>query len=306
MASRNTSAALRAATIALLTLSVGGCSAALLNPQGQVGVAEKQILIDSMAIMLAIVGPPIVAVLAFAGWFRAGHTKAKYRPDFAHSGQLELIIWSFPLLTIMLLGGVTWVSAHELDPAVPLASKEPAMDIQVVSMDWKWLFIYPSQSIATVNQVIVPAGTPIHFTLTSSTVMNSFMVPQLGSSIYTMNGMADNLNLVADKPGTYPGLSTHYSGDGFSDMHFDFKAVTPAEFDQFVASAQKTDGQLDDGQYTALQKQGTWKPSVYRLADPDLFDKIVDQRLPPGPGPEKTADNDVSPKTPNIVTKTEQ
>ncbi len=296
---------LRVAAVATAPALLGACSTALMNPKGQVGFAEKQILIDSMAIMLAIVIPTIVATLAFGWWFRAGNKRAKYLPDFAYSGQLELIVWAIPLLTIMLLGGVTWVSSHQLDPAQPLASKEPAMDIQVVSMDWKWLFIYPSQSIATVNHLVVPAGVPIHFTLTSSSVMNAFFVPELGSMIYTMNGMADNLNLVADKVGTYAGMSSHYSGDGFSDMHFDVKAVTPEQFDQFVAASQKSDGQLDDDTYKTLQKQGTWKPTTYRLADPDLFDKVVDQRLPPGPGPEMTANADITPKHPNIVTKQE-
>jgi cytochrome o ubiquinol oxidase subunit 2 len=297
---------LRMGFAAMAPLLLGGCSTALLDPKGQVGFAEKQILIDSMVIMLAIVVPTILATLAFAWWYRAGNTKAKYLPDFAYSGQLELIVWAIPLLTIMLLGGVTWVGSHELDPAKPLASKEPAMDIQVVSMDWKWLFIYPSQSIATVNHLVVPAGVPIHFTLTSASVMNAFFVPQLGSMIYTMNGMADNLNLVADKVGTYPGLSSHFSGDGFSDMHFDLKAVTQDQFDQFVAGAQKSDGQLDDDTYKKLQVQGLWQPVSYRLIDADLFDKIVDQRLPPGPGPDLTADNaNVSPKQATTQTKQE-
>jgi cytochrome o ubiquinol oxidase subunit 2 len=295
----------RLAAVAAASLALGGCTTSLLDPKGQVGFAEKQILIDSVGIMLAIVIPTILAVLAFAWWFRAGNKRAKYLPHFAYSGQLELIVWAIPLLTIMLLGGVTWVSSHQLDPAQPLASKEPAMDVQVVSMDWKWLFIYPSQSIATVNELIVPAGTPIHFTLTSSTVMSAFFVPELGSMIYTMNGMADNLNLVADKPGTYRGLSSHFNGDGFSDMHFDVKAVTPAAFDQFVATAQKSDGSLDDATYKTMQKQGTWQPTIYRLGDPDLFDKIVDQRLPPGDGPEMTANADITPKHPGIVSKTE-
>ncbi len=305
MASKFMARSLRVAAATGVALALGGCSTALMNPKGQVGSAEKQILIDSMAIMLAIVVPTILATLAFGWWFRAGNKRAQYRPNFVYSGQLELIVWAIPLLTIMLLGGVTWVASHELDPAQPLASTEPAMDIQVVSMDWKWLFIYPSQSIATVNQLVIPAGVPIHFTLTSSSVMNAFFVPELGSMIYTMNGMADNLNLVADKVGTYAGMSSHYSGDGFSDMHFDVKAVTPEQFAQFVAASQKSDGQLDDDTYKTLQKQGTWKPTTYRLAVPDLFDKVVDQRLPPGPGPEQTADADIAPKHPGIVSKTE-
>ena len=148
--------------------------------------------------------PTIAATLAFAWWFRATNTRAAYLPDFAYSGRLELIVWAIPVLVIMLLGGVIWIGSHELDPAKPLASKTPPLDIQVVSLDWKWLFIYPNQGVASVNQLVLPAGVPIHFSLTSGSVMNAFFVPQLGSMIYTMNGMTTQLNLRADTPGTFP------------------------------------------------------------------------------------------------------
>ncbi len=151
-------------------------------------------------------------------------------PDWAYSGQLEMIVWAIPALTIMLLGGVAWIGSHELDPAVPLPSKHAPVTIQVVSLDWKWLFIYPDQQVASVNRLVIPAGVPIHFYLTSASVMNAFFVPQLGSMIYTMNGMTNQLYLSADKPGTYDGLSSHYSGDGFSDMHFDVRGIAGGGF----------------------------------------------------------------------------
>ena len=189
-------------TIVLLPIVLTACQPAVLDPQGIIGIAEKTILIDSLAIMLAIVIPTIAATFAFAWWFRASNTRARYLPDFAYSGRLELIVWAIPLLVIMLLGGVTWIGSHDLDPAKPLASNTPPLEVQVVSLDWKWLFIYPEQHVASVNQLVVPAGVPVHFSLTSASVMNAFFIPQLGSMIYTMNGMTTQLNLQADAPGS--------------------------------------------------------------------------------------------------------
>ena len=198
--------------------------------------------------MLAIVLPTLAATVAFAWWFRAANTRATYLPDFAYSGRLELIVWAIPLLVIMLLGGVAWIGAHDLDPAKPLASGTPPLEIQGVSLDWKWLFIYPNQGIASVNQLVVPAGVPIHFSLTSASVMNAFFIPQLGSMIYTMNGMTTQLNLRADTPGTFHGLSSHYSGDGFSDMHFDVRALPPEQFTAWIEATRKAGPTLDRAQ----------------------------------------------------------
>ena len=206
----------------------------MLDPKGVVGQGDATILLDSVAIMLAIVVPTIVATLAFAWWFRASNTRAIHLPDFEYSGQVEMITWSIPLLTIMLLGGVTWIGSHELDPAQPLAAEAAPLDVQVVSLDWKWLFIYPAQRVASVNRLVIPAGVPVHFTLTSASVMNAFFIPDLGSMIYTMNRMATDLNLIADKPGEFLGLSSMFSGDGFADMHFNVEAVPPDQFNAWV------------------------------------------------------------------------
>ena len=268
-------------------LLLTACQQGVLDPQGAVGVAERQILIDSMIIMLAIVIPTIAATLGFGWWYRATNKRAKYLPDFTYSGQIELVVWGVPLLTIMLLGGVTWISSHQLDPARPLESANKPIEIQVVSLDWKWLFIYPDQHIATVNQVTVPANTPIHFSLTSASVMNSFFVPQLGSQIYTMNGMRLQLNLIADHPGTFPGLSSHYSGDGFSDMHFELHAVPPEEFSVWVNTNRGNGPVLEAASYAQLSKQSIKvEPFTYGQADPSLFDKILTQEVPPAPGPQ--------------------
>jgi cytochrome o ubiquinol oxidase subunit 2 len=247
-----------------------------LDPQGPVAHAERLILIDSTAIMLAVVVPVILATLAFAWWFRAGNTKATYRPDWAYSGRLEFIVWSIPALMVLFLGGIGWVGSHDLDPGKPLESETAPLEVQVVSLDWKWLFIYPAENVASVNRLVVPAGTPIHFRLTSATVMNSFFVPQLGSQIYTMAGMATQLNLMADKPGTYPGLSAQFSGDGFADMRFDVQAMPQAEFDSWVSAARGQGQALDTAAYTALEQQSSAVPPVtYHDVDPGLFDKIV-------------------------------
>jgi len=273
-------------TAVLSAISLVACRPAVLDPAGPVGLAEKTILIDSLAIMLAIVAPTIVAVLGFAWWFRASNTKAVHLPEWNYSGRIELMVWSVPLLVITLLGGVAWIGAHDLDPEKPLPSDAPPLEIQVVSLDWKWLFIYPNHGIATVNQLVIPAGVPIHFSLTSASVMNAFFIPRLGSMIYVMNHMTTRLNLSADEPGTFRGQSSHYSGDGFSDMHFDVRAVPREQFASWIEASRGTGPLLDAAAYAALARQSEKDPpSTFRSVDPDLFRKIVSEELPPGPGP---------------------
>jgi cytochrome o ubiquinol oxidase subunit II len=290
----------RCVAVAVVPVLLAACQPAILDPQGVVGVANKTILIDSVAIMLAIVVPTIAATFAFAWWFRASNTRATYLPDWEYSGRIELIVWSIPLLVIILLGGVAWIGSHELDPARPLESDVPPLRIRAVSLDWKWLFIYPDQGVATVNQLVVPAGVPLHFALTSGSVMNAFFVPQLGSMIYTMNGMTTQLHLQADASGTFLGLSSHFSGDGFPGMHFDVQAVPADKFTAWIDTARNTGSStLDAASYTELAKQSTnVAPSTFRAVDPHLFHQIVTQQLPPGPGPQAGRPNpSVSPRT---------
>jgi len=284
-------AALRPLAV-LAPFALGGCGPSVLDPRGTIGAGDVQIMLDSLAIMLAIVIPTIIAIAGVAWWFRASNTRARYRPEFVHSGQVELIVWSIPLMTIMLLGGVAWIGAHELDPAAPIPSKAAPLNVQVVSLDWKWLFIYPDQHVASVNHLVIPAATPIHFVLTSGSVMNVFFVPQLGSMIYTMNGMADRLNLIADEPGTFYGESAMISGDGFPTMHFDVAAVPAAEFTSWVSTARGTGQPLTAASYAELAKQSmSVAPFTYRDVEPDLFGKIVSQAVPPGPGPALPAES---------------
>jgi cytochrome o ubiquinol oxidase subunit 2 len=257
----------------------------ILDPQGPIGAADKTILIDSLAIMLAIVLPTIVAVFAFAYWFRASNPKARYLPGWAYSGRIELVVWSIPTLTVILLGGVAWIGAHQLDPARAVEGSGKPLTIQVVSLDWKWLFIYPGQNIATVNTLTVPAGVPLQFQLTSASVMTVFFIPQFGSMIYTMNGMTTRLNLRADSPGTFGGLAAHFSGDGFSDMHFDVHVVPSEQFSTWAGEASRADKALDERSYVDLAKPSMRNgPAIYRLADPDLFQSIATQKIPASPG----------------------
>jgi cytochrome o ubiquinol oxidase subunit 2 len=273
--------------VGAVSLGLGGCESALMQPQGPIGAQEKTILLNSLGVMLVIVIPTILATLLFAWWFRASNTRARFRPDFVYSGRVELVTWSIPILVVLFLGGVTWVGSHDLDPAQPLKSTVPAENVQVVSLDWKWLFIYPDRGVASVNELVVPAGTPIHMRLTSASVMNTFFVPQLGSMIYTMNGMADDLYLQADRPGVFPGLSGHFSGDGFSDMHFNVLALPPAQYAAWVGQTRGVGPMLDEPAYTALEQQSAnVAPFSYRGVSPDLFEHIVQQRLAPAPGPQ--------------------
>src|SRR5712672_3928144 len=217
--------------------TLGGCTEGVFDPKGPIALAERQILLNALGIMLAIVIPVILATIGVAFWFRASNRHASYLPDFEYSGRLELLVWSIPAMTVLLVGGVAWVGAHDLDPRKPIQSTVKPVTVQVVSLDWKWLFIYPEQGIASVNHLTVPAGTPISFELTSSAVMNSFFVPQLGSQIYTMSGMVTRLHLQADHPGTYRGLSAQFSGDGFADMRFNVEAVPAEGFARWIDTA---------------------------------------------------------------------
>jgi cytochrome o ubiquinol oxidase subunit 2 len=273
------------------------CHEGLLDPQGPVSAAEIAILIDASLIMLAIIVPTILATLGFAWWFRASNPRAKYRPDFSYSGRIELVVWSIPVMVILLLGGVSWIGSHRLDPATPIESSIAPLEVQVVSLDWKWLFLYPSQGIASVNLLEVPAGTPVHFKLTSASVLSAFFVPQLGSMIYTMNGMTTQLNLMADRAGAYRGMSSHFNGDGFSNMHFTLLAVEPAQFATWVAHARQAGPVLDAANYRALTRQSiNVAPYTFRAADAGLFGDIVMQTLPPGPGPEQSRLLNASPR----------
>ena len=263
------------AVVLLGAATLGGCSEGVLDPKGPVASAERLIMLNSTGIMLAIVIPTMLATLGVAYWFRASNERARYLPDFDYSGRLELLVWSIPLMTILLVGGVAWLSSYDLDPPKAIASAQKPVRVQVVALDWKWLFIYPDEKIATVNQLTVPVGAPISFELTSSGVMNSFFVPQLGGQIYAMSGMVTRLHLRADHAGTYRGMSANYSGAGFSDMYFNVNAVPAEKFTQWVVETRTSGPVLDAQSYAELAKPSqAVAPFTYRAVTPDLFNGI--------------------------------
>jgi cytochrome o ubiquinol oxidase subunit 2 len=223
------------ACVMLVFLESACSTSGVLDPHGPVGGAERIILFDATVIMLAVVVPVIIGTGLFAWWFRAGNRRAHRQLEWSYAGRIEFVVWAIPALVVLFLGGIAWISSHDLDPKTRLpASAAPPIEIEVVSLDWKWLFIYPGFRVASLNRLVVPVGAPLHFRLTSAGVMNSFFVPQLGSQIYTMAGMATELNLQADDPGTFAGLSAQFSGDGFSDMRFEVAAVPPQAFGRWV------------------------------------------------------------------------
>ncbi len=266
---------------------LGGCSESIFNAQGPIGAANAQILLNALAIMLVIVVPTIIGALVFAWWFRASNPRARYQPEFVYSGRIELIVWAIPLLVILFLGGVIWIGAHALDPFRPIETEEKPLEVQVVSLDWKWLFVYPELGVAGVNDLVVPTKVPVHFSLTSASVMNMFFVPQLGSMVATMYGMVTQLWLKADQAGELYGQSAQFSGDGFAGMNFIVHAVPPDRFEQWLAAARQTGASLDAQSYRTLsQPSQNVKPFTYSSVAANLFDDIVKQKFPPGPGPQ--------------------
>ena len=269
-------------TVVLISAAMlGGCTEGVLDPQGPIAEAERQIMFNSTGIMLAIVIPTMLATLGIAYWFRASNKRARYLPEFAYSGRLEVLVWSIPIMTVILVGGVAWVGSYDLDPPKAIASAGKPVRVQVVALDWKWLFIYPDQGIAAVNQLTVPLGTPISFELTSSGVMNSFFVPQLGGQIYTMAGMVTRLNLRADHAGTYRGISSNYSGAGFSDMHFNVDVIPEERFAQWLSATRTAGPTLDSQSYSELAKPSqAIAPFTYRAVASGLFNTILSAGSP--------------------------
>jgi cytochrome o ubiquinol oxidase subunit II len=261
--------------------------AGVLDPQGPVAEQERLLLINTTGIMLVVVIPVIAMAVGFAWWYRSSNSRANHSPDWAYEGAIEFVVWAIPALVVILLGGVEWIGSHRLDPRAPIRSDVKPLQVEVVSLNWKWLFIYPDQGIAAVNQLVIPAGTPISFRLTSATVMDSFFVPQLGSQIYAMGGMTTHLNLLANAPGKYPGISAQFSGDGFADMRFVVEAIPAGDFPGWVAKVRGAGSALDDAAYAKLAKPShAVPPMTYRSVVPKLFETIITDTKR---GPEKRA-----------------
>jgi cytochrome o ubiquinol oxidase subunit II len=271
-------------TWALILVVVCGilasCRQGVLDPRGPVGHSQRIILFDATTIMLAVIVPVIVLTLVFAWWFRAGNRRAAYWPDWKYSGRIELITWSIPTLVIVFLGGIAWIGSHALDPFKPLDSPHTPVEVEVISLDWRWLFIYPEHGVASVNRLTVPTGVPIHFRLTSTSVMNSFFIPQLGSQIYTMPGMMTQLNLQADEAGSYKGLSAQFSGPGFSDMHFTLVATSSQNYQQWIEQTRAQGGVLDRTRFAELSKPSHASESLsFARVDPELFELVSSGKI---------------------------
>ena len=277
--SKQTSSDMRCVVLALALICaamVGGCSEGVLDPKGPIASAERLIMLNSLGIMLAIVIPTILATLGTAFWFRASNTRARYMPDFAYSGRLELLVWSIPIMTVILVGGVTWIGSYDLDPPKPIASAEKPVRVQVVALDWKWLFIYPDHGIAAVNQLTIPVDTPIRFELTSSGVMNSFFVPQLGGQIYTMAGMVTRLYLRPTMPGPIEEYRQITAAPDFPTCTSKSMRFRPRNLRSGWLQRAPMAPVLDAQSYAALAKPSqAVTPFTYRAVAPDLFDGIM-------------------------------
>ncbi|GHA11255.1 ubiquinol oxidase subunit 2 [Arenicella chitinivorans] len=269
---------LKLACAAGLLLTLSACDFLLFDPKGPIAAEQMELIILSFAVMLIVVIPVFVMTFVFAIKYRAGNDKADYRPLWEHSNLVEIVVWSVPLVIIVVLGIITYRTSFSLDPRQPIASEQQTMRIQVVALDWKWLFIYPEQEIATVNELALPVDTPVEFLITSDTVMNSFFVPQLGSMIYAMAGMENQLNLIADETGVYRGLSANYSGFGFSGMKFKAHVKTEAEFKQWIAEVKRAANPLSEQAYQLLSVKSKDHPvEYYSSVNPLMFNRIIEK-----------------------------
>ena len=260
-----------------LVLLLSGCSNLdILNPKGSVGLAERELIATSTWAMLIVVIPVIALTLLFAWRYRASNRSADYQPGWTHSTAVEVAIWTIPTLIILFLAVLTWKTTHELDPYKPLESQVKPINVEVVALDWKWLFIYPDLGIASVNQLAIPVGTPVNFVITSDTVMNSFFIPQLGGQIYAMAGMQTRLHLIADEAGNFAGQSANFSGKGFSDMKFRTLASSPEEFNAWVAKVRASSDNLSMDRYHTVSAPSEKDPVRYfSSVDPKLFHNII-------------------------------
>lgn len=278
-------------TLIFATLAIGisfllsGCNYALLNPSGIIAADEKHLLIVATLLMLIIVVPVIFLTFYVAWRYRATNTNATYAPEWTHSTALEIVWWTIPCIIIAILAIMTWFSTHQLDPYKPLATKTKPLIIQAIALEWKWLFIYPDQNIATINFVELPVNVPVEFLITADAPMNSFQIPKLAGQIYAMAGMQTKLNLMANQIGDFPGLSTNYSGEGFSDMGFVTRVTNQKEFAQWVKTIKHQPKKLTDTAYNQLVLPSEKNPVEYfSSANKDLFSTVMMKFMMPMPG----------------------
>jgi cytochrome o ubiquinol oxidase subunit 2 len=256
---------------------LGGCHRMpLLDPKGPIGETQRFLIIAAVALMLIVVTPVWLMAVWFSRRYKASNTAATYAPKWSESAKIELVVWLVPIAIIMALGYLTWTETHRLDPYAPIRAEASPIHIEAISMDWKWLFIYPDQDIAVINELAFPVDVPLSFRLTSDTVMTSFFIPRLGSQIYAMAGMETRLHLLADEPGVYAGQNQQYSGSGYSYMRFQAIATSQEEFEAWVQHAKRASDELDLRQYERLARPGLGHPVTYfSSVAPDLFDDVI-------------------------------
>lgn len=268
--------------LALSALYISSHDIAVLNPKGMIGVKERDIIITASLLMLIVVIPVFILAWFFAWRYREGSNKGKHAPDWEHNYIAEYCWWGVPMVIVTILGVIAWKSSHTLNPFRPIENGKKPITIQAVAMEWKWLFIYPEQGIATINLVEFPEKTPLSFEITADAPMNSFWIPQLGGQIYAMPAMRSKLHLIADEVGSYRGFSSNYSGKGFAGMKFEAKATTQAEFDQWVMSVKRSPKRLGLAEYEKLVEPSEYDPvALYNLTDQDLFHSIIMKYLTP-------------------------
>ncbi len=286
---------------------LGGCSTMLLlNPKGPIGESERFVIIAAIVLMAIVVIPVFIMAFWFPLKFRASNTKSTYMPKWSYSVKIDLVMWAVPIAIVSVLALLAWTRTHSLDPYRPIPSAAKPINIEAVSLDWKWLFIYPDQNIATVNEITFPAQVPVSFKLTSQTVMTSFFIPQLGSQMYAMGGMQTQLNLLADKPGTYAGHNNQISGIGYVNMHFKAKAVSPEEFHAWVQKVRESKELLDFKCYEQLTRpnDGYYPVTYFSSVAPDLFLYILRQFDPHwGKNHGHMSRNAVAPHAGTVVTE---
>lgn len=286
-------------------LALSGCNLVVMNPSGYIAARQRDLVVTSTILLLLIIVPVMVLIAFFAWKYRQSNTDAEYRPEWSHSTRLEVVIWSAPLAIIIALGAITWVNTHTLDPYRPLEQisatqavtpQHKPLTVEVVALNWKWLFFYPDLGIATVNELAAPVDTPINFKITSSDLMNSFYIPALAGQIYAMAGMQTQLHAVINKPGVYEGISANYSGAGFSDMNFKFHGLSDADFKAWVEKVKSSGDELSVARYQALAEPSEKTPvHYYKSAAPNLYHDILnrcvdhshpcmDQMMSPKPG----------------------
>lgn len=264
----------------LLIFLTHGSGFPLLFPSGSIGMAERDLMVRAVFLMLIVVIPVCVLAIFIAWHYREGNTKAKYTPNWEHSKMEELIWWSIPFEIVLVLSALTWTATHELDPMKNIPSSEAPLHVQVVALPWKWLFIYPEQGIASVNEVALPVNRPVEFDITADAPMNSFWIPALGGQMYAMTGMTTKLNLMASEPGIFAGRSANYSGEGFAQMQFTARALPQTEFDAWVVNARASHDALTHDTYTALARPSDAGPVRYYGVVSMTITDIVNSYMP--------------------------